>query len=261
MGDEHGGTNATRGIAWDRVAPLYDAYVTATFDLPFFLREATAAPGEVLELMCGTGRVSVPLVEAGVRLTCVDGSAEMLVRLREKLAERGHSATIVHSDVRRLNLGKQFDLVIIPFHSFAELVSPDDQRDVLTRIHRHLRTGGRCICALHNPAVRRQTADGQLRLLGRFPPAGQQATLLVWGLATYDPATRVIAGAQFYEEYDADGMLRRKRLLDIRFALIEHEQFEAQATSAGLRVAALYGDYDYAPFEESSPYMIFVLEK
>jgi ubiquinone/menaquinone biosynthesis C-methylase UbiE len=76
-------------IHWDWVAGLYDTYVTTTFDLPFFLREATATGGNVLELMCGTGRVSVPLAEAGVHLTCVDGSAEMLARLREKLAAKG----------------------------------------------------------------------------------------------------------------------------------------------------------------------------
>lgn len=67
-------------IRWDWVASLYDAYVTATFDLPFWLQHATAAKGAVLELMCGTGRISVPLAEAGVSLTCVDASAGMLAR-------------------------------------------------------------------------------------------------------------------------------------------------------------------------------------
>ena len=68
-------------IQWDAVASLYDSYVTATFDVPFFLAEAKAVPGPVLELMAGTGRVSLPLVEAGVPLTCVDASGAMLSRL------------------------------------------------------------------------------------------------------------------------------------------------------------------------------------
>ncbi len=58
------------------VANLYDIYVPATFDFDFFINETTKSKGEVLELMSGTGRVSIPLLEAGVKLTCVDLSAE-----------------------------------------------------------------------------------------------------------------------------------------------------------------------------------------
>jgi SAM-dependent methyltransferase len=253
---------AERAIAWDQVARLYDTYVTATFDLPFFLREVAGAE-DVLELMCGTGRVSLPLAEAGVHLTCVDAAPEMLAVLREKLARvpvARDNVRVVQMDVRQLALNQRFDLVLVPFQSFAELVSPDDQREALARIYQHVCDGGRFICTLHNPPVRRQRADGQFRLLSRFPQP--EGTLLLWGLATYDTVTHLVEGMQFYEEYDAMGTLRRKSMLDVRFALIEREQFEALATGAGFRVAALYGDYDYAPFEdETSPFMIWVLEK
>ena len=67
------------------VAGLYDTYVNTTFDVPFFLNEAKGVSGEVLELMAGTGRVSIPLIKAGVRLTCVDRSSAMLTILEEKL--------------------------------------------------------------------------------------------------------------------------------------------------------------------------------
>ncbi|MGZ3667083.1 MAG: hypothetical protein ACXVDA_21665, partial [Ktedonobacterales bacterium] len=144
---------------------------------------------------------------------------------------------------------------------FGEITSPKEQQQALSRIRQHMRDGGRFICTLHNPHVRRTTADGQLRLLGRFPMPEDQATLLLWGLASYDAATQVVTGVQLYEEYDGAGVMQRKRLLDMRFALLERDQFEARAAAAGFRVAAFYGDYDYAPFEEAtSPYMIWVLE-
>ncbi len=84
---------------FSRIADLYDTYVQVDFDIPFFLQETRKCSGEVLELMSGTGRVSLPLVEAGVRLTCVDKSAEMLTILRHKLAARNLSANIVQADV------------------------------------------------------------------------------------------------------------------------------------------------------------------
>jgi SAM-dependent methyltransferase len=246
------------------VAHLYDTYVTVTADIPFY-RRAAVSDSDVLELMCGTGRVSLPLAAAEVRLTCVDASSAMLAILKEKLArlpELAGNVRVVQMDVRQLALGRQFDLVLLPFQSFGEIVSADDQQQALTRIRQHMKDGGQFICTAHNPHVRRKTLDGQFRLLGRFPLEEEQGTLLLWGLATCNPATQLVEGVQLYEAYDSVGLLQSKRLLEIRFVLLERDQFEARAAAAGLRVAMLYGDYDWAPFdEETSPYMIWVLEK
>jgi SAM-dependent methyltransferase len=108
---------------YDRIADLYDAYVVTDLDVPFFLAQ-TRARRRVLELMSGTGRVSIPLLEAGVDLTCVDSSPEMLARLRVKLGQKGLAAPVIEMDVVRLDLAQQFDLIILPFHSFAEIVDP-----------------------------------------------------------------------------------------------------------------------------------------
>lgn len=250
-------------IAWDWVASLYDTYVTVTSDVPFYLAEAAGVTGETLELMCGTGRVSIPLAEAGARLTCVDASAGMLARLREKLEQRPTAArnvTVLEADVRRLDLDRQFDVILLPFHSFSELTDEADQRMTLTAVARLLHDGGRFICPLHNPPVRRATLDGQLRLVGRFPHGEGQ--LHLWSVASYDPIAQLADGVQLYEEYDGAGTMLRKRQLPIRFALFDHERFEAMALAAGLRVVALYGDYAYAPFQpETSPYQVWVLAK
>ncbi len=96
----------------------------AAFDIAFFVDEAKKCPGKVLELMAGTGRVSLPLIEAGVDLTCTDISAELLAILCDKLTSKGLHADVHQADVCDFGLGKQFDLVIIPFSSFAHIVSP-----------------------------------------------------------------------------------------------------------------------------------------
>ena len=249
--------------AHEWVADLYDAYVTTDLDIPFFLSEVREAAGPVLELMAGTGRVSVPLVEAGTRLTCVDLSGPMLARLRAKLATRGLSATVVQSDVRTLALPERnFALALLPFQSFAELPTPDDQRGALAAIAAHLAPGGRFICTLHNPAVRQRAIDGQLRLLGTFPLPGQGQTLLLWSVQQRAPDSAVVRAAQLYELYGADGRLEEKRWLDVQFRLVERAEFQSLAEATGFRVLALHGDYERAPVgEESSPVMIWVLER
>src|SRR5512135_1293635 len=116
---------------YNPIADLYDIYVPATFDIDFFVNETKKSKGEVLELMSGTGRVSIPLLEAGVKLTCVDLSAELNTIFQEKLVQKGLKADIYQMDICELDLHKKFDMVIIPFASFAHITSPQDQRKAL----------------------------------------------------------------------------------------------------------------------------------
>jgi len=246
---------------YERIANLYDTYVQVDFDLAFFLEEAGKASGEVLELMAGTGRLSIPLAEAGARLTCVDQSAGMLAVLREKLEKRGLSARVHQMDVCDLDLHQRFELILLPFNSFAELLSRTDQERALRRIREHLTDDGRFVCTLHNPPARLRSIDGQLRLWGRFPLSDQQGTLFLWSMENYDSAERTVKGYQFYEEYDAHNVLRSKSFVDIRFCLHDRAVFEALAEAVGFRVEALYGDYSYSPFKEGeSDFMIWVLQ-
>ena len=109
---------------YDQVAELYDACVQADFDIPFFQATAQRANGPVLELMSGSGRVSLPLIQAGVPLTCVDFSAGLLAILQRKLDAAGLAADLHLMDVRELALDRQFALIFIPVHSFPEVTDP-----------------------------------------------------------------------------------------------------------------------------------------
>src|SRR5262249_5602210 len=76
---------------WDEYAPFYDwenARTLGRRDVPFWRRIASAARGTVLELGCGTGRVSLPLARAGVHLVGIDRSAPMLARARRRIRNR-----------------------------------------------------------------------------------------------------------------------------------------------------------------------------
>lgn len=247
-----------RRIDYDSVAEIYDIYAVADYDVPFFVSEIRKVQGPVLELMAGTGRVSVPLLEAGAKLTCVDAARGMLDVLSRKIAARGLDAELLCKDVRTLDLPATFELAIVPFHSFMELVSEADQQAALEAVFRCLASGGRLICTLHNPAVRRLQVDGALRVVGAFP-AGV-STLVVSGFEQGgDP---LVVRHQFFEFYGADGKLVWKRVLRMEFSLIEKGRFEAMAVGAGFRVVQLFGSYDRVPFEPmTSPFMIWVLEK
>ena len=165
-------------------------------------------------------------------------------------------------DIAELALPKKFDMVIIPFHSFAHITSLEDQRKALTSIYQHLLPGGTFICTLGNPALRRNAVDGQLHLLRKYPLPETQGMLLLWTIEAISAEDEQIVEAnQFYEEYDANGKLISKRLLELHFRLSTKDEFEELIKSAGFQIKTLYGDYSYSEFNEESPFMIWVLEK
>lgn len=252
-------TEFNAAMDYSKVAHLYDAYVTTDIDLPFFLKE-TKGCGTVLELMAGTGRVSLPLLEVGINLTCVDNSRDMLTILREKLKQKGLSAIVHEMDVCELTLPGQYDLIILPFHSFSEIVGPEDQRKALTGIRNHLMKTGRFICTLHNPPVRLKSVTGVKKVYGEYPLPDNTGKLMLSAMETYNTDKHIVTGTQFYEIFDHNGVIRSKSSVDIQFYLHSKEEFEVLVRSEGFTVIDLYGDYSYHHFDPAtSPFMIWLL--
>jgi SAM-dependent methyltransferase len=248
-----------KSIDWNAVAEEYDLFVTTEHDIHFFRDLARESAGPVLELMCGTGRVSLPLLRDGVPLTCVDSSQGMLRQLEMNLTQWGLSADIHCQDVRELGLGRSFDLIFIAFNSFSELTSQLDQRRSLRCIRAHLSPKGLFVCTLHNPLVRRRSLDGIPREIGVFAVPGSDETLRLSGCFTYDPLTRLASGTQWYERLDGSGRSASQRSLDVVFYLFEADEFASLVESEGFSRVELFGDFDRSEFTPESPFMIWVL--
>lgn len=252
----------SRTIDHDRVADLYDLYVRWDDDIPFFLDRLAGRPGPILELTCGTGRVSLPLVAAGHDLVCVDYAPAMLRVLRERLRGAELEARVVCQDIRRLGLRRRFPTVILPFHALAELVEPADRAAALGAIAAVIGDGGEFICTLHNPVVRRRSlATGEAEL-GRFagPRPGTELRLL--SRTGLDERRQVVSGVQRIEIVDGEGTVLETRELPVRFALPGREEVETMAAAVGLVVESLEGDYAGGGFDpERSPYLIWTFRR
>lgn len=241
------------------VAHLYDLYARTDIDVAFFIEEARGCT-QVLELTSGTGRLSLPLIEAGIPLTCVDSSPEMLERLRAKLIQKGLAAEVYEMDMTRLYLPGFYDRVLIPFNAFAEVTDAGQQVEVLAGIRRHLAPGGRLICTLHNPTVRLRTVDGRLHPRGVFDLPDSAGKLILSSLERYAEEQRIVTGEQVYELYDPNDLLLSKTSLPVKFMLHSREDFEALALQAGFEVVQVYGDYQRSAFDpKQSPFIIMVL--
>ena len=227
-----------QSISYSAIAHLYDSYVNTNFDLSFFLKEAQESRGKVLELACGTGRLSIPLLQAGIDLTCVDYSEEMLNVFRKKLDKSRLACRIFHQDMADLSLPDRFDLIFIPFHSFSEILDESKHARALARIREHVADSGRFVCTLHNPIMRTRSMDGTLKELGRFP-AESGRTLAVSTSFRYDDRSQTVSGIQFYDVYDPQGTVIEKKQLPVSFYLFHRSQFEKLAHAAGFKVVRL----------------------
>ena len=244
------------------VADIYDAYVRTEEDVPFFQEECARTTGRVLELMCGTGRLSLRLLEAGASLTCVDSSAPMLSMLQKKLDLCGLTASIFEQDVTRLSIPGSYSLALIPFNSFAEITEDADQSAALTAIRQSLEDHSRLIVTLHNPAVRLQQVDGILHTIGRFPLDERGSTISLSACEQYCAASGLITGHQILEGIESSGRSLWKRRTNIRFRLVTRERFHDLVMNTGFTVEGLFGNYDRSLFDEAaSPYMIWSLRR
>lgn len=247
-------------INFNLVSDIYDSYVTHDEDIPFFLEETKNEKGRILELMCGTGRVSVPMLEAGRQLVCVDYSPGMLEEFSRKIQDKRYPVKLVNADVTEISLGERFNLVLIPFHSFSEILEQEKQQRALSIVSEHLSGTGTFICTLQNPRKKIESADGRIKTLGSFPFKGGRVVVSL--VNRYDEKNKLINGFQYYEIYDSEGRPSEKRTLEINFKPVKYGEFKVMAEKAGLSVKKVYGDYSYSEFDEQeSNFMIIILEK
>jgi len=124
-------------------------------DTAFYFEEAQAGGGPVLELGCGTGRVTLPLLETGLEIHGLDASAAMLEIAKQKrdlLSPETAKRLHLHpGDMTRFDLDTKFALILIAFRSFQILLTPQAQRSCLTCIRRHLAPNGKVIINLFDP--------------------------------------------------------------------------------------------------------------
>lgn len=124
-------------------------------DIAYYRRIAVQTGEPILDLGTGTGRIAFPLAEAGFSVTGLDRSEVMLAEARAKLA-KASSATarrirFERGAMQNFDLPDRFGLILVPFHGFQELLTPEAQRSCLGAISRHLRPTGLAVIHIFDP--------------------------------------------------------------------------------------------------------------
>lgn len=244
-------------------ARLYDAFPFDA-DVPFYLELARQAGGHVLEIGCGTGRLLLPLAQAGHRVSGVDVSPHMLAVARAKLTGHGDEVAgrvrLVQCDVRELVLDEPVDLAVVPVKTFAYLVDRADQVGALTRIARCLRARGLLVLDLLNPTPEWVSRpDGSVRQDVAGEIDGQTVVRTETAVST-DLARQVRVVRSVYDVVAPDGTVR-KRLVQWPFRWTYRFEAELLLERAGLRVEAVYGGYEWEPYSADSRCLLLVARR
>lgn len=251
------------------IAELYDftPVYTGRADVDYYLECAREAGGRILELGCGTGRVLIPLAEAGYEITGLDLSEHMLSRCREKLLrlprETQQRVRLVQGNMADFNFSETFGLVLAPFRPFQHLLSVEEQVSCLGAVHRHLAPGGRFILDVFQPDPRRMFDPVYHQESEDFPevelPGGRRFRR-AHRIVAYHRAEQINDIEMIYYLTHADG--RQERFTQqFPFRYFFRYEIEHLLARGGFRLRALYGNYDRSPLRDDSVEMIFMAEK
>jgi len=244
-GDSHAPSPYTRADLYDLLFRNYEA------DLDYYLGAAREARGPVLDVGCGTGRVLLPCLAAGLDADGVDNSAEMLERLRLNARAQGLEPRVVLADMRDFRMPRCYACVMIPFNAFAHNLTGDDQLATLCRCHEHLLPGGRLVFDAFSatPAMLAEPVTAPvLELEVPHPDTGLPVRL--YDGRRLDPATQTQHSQIEVQELDAAGRVARSHRFETVVRWVTPAEMEFLLRQAGFARREITGGFDGRPIAD-----------
>ena len=235
------GAGAGQPSPYDAIAELYDPWSRSVVeDVGFYVEEALAAGGPVVELGVGTGRIAIPVASEGVPVIGVDSSAGMLdvCRRQAELAGVAHLIDLRLGDLREPPVGERLQLVTCPFRAYLHLRDDEERLRALRAARELLVAGGRLVFDVFAPS-RGDIEETNGRWIEREPG--------IWERADWDEETRTLT-LSVRDQHGGSTMA---------LAWLSVEDWRRLLAEAGFELAALYGWFDRTPYRggEDSVYV------
>ena len=249
---------------YDSYSVYYDLlYENMQHDVPFYLDMAKETGGPVLELACGTGRVLLPLAQAGFDVTGLDVSQSMLDRLQAKLDKEPREVqarvALKCADMRDYRFSQKFKLVFCAFNSFLHLMTTEDQLACLRSVHEYLADDGWLVLNVFAPDHSRLTGRVETVVsVERDPETGRD--MIVTNISMRHPESQTIEAWEYVDRIGDDGSVKR---YPAKYTLswIHHREMHLLLRCAGYEVVNVYGGYDKRPYDYVSGIQLFLAKK
>jgi SAM-dependent methyltransferase len=211
----------------------------------------------VLDVACGTGRILIPCLQAGVDIEGVDLFQPMLDRLRAKAAPLGLAPRLHRADMSAFSLPRRFALVMIPFNAFIHNMTQDSQISCLRCCREHLVPGGQLVFDTFFPAVETVGTPPNTRVLeGEIPHPRTGLPIRMYDTRTFDRVAQVQHSVNEIELLAADGSVQKTHRSATSGRYIYKHEMELLLRVAGFARWEIYGDFDRRPLTRETDAMI-----
>ena len=240
---------------FDTWSEVYDTEMqtVTTEDAEFYVEQARRADGPVLEIGCGTGRIYLELLEAGVDAYGIDVSAEMLDRLREKARDRGLSPAVEQADMADFAFDREFALVLLPADAFCYNLTIESQLATLANVRSALADDGAMVAGYFTPGFESICTVYGTEMTTEIEYDGE-ACVLESQLDFADEVGRIVGVQKTLSAPDGETITES----ECRFKLLPKREMELLLQRAGFVDYEVYGGYDRQELTDESTDMVWV---
>ncbi len=228
-------------------------------DIPFWLALAKRHPGPILELGCGTGRLTLPLARAGHSVLGLDRDAGMLAILSHQLPPALNGRLhILQADMASFGFGQRFSLILLPCNTFSTL-DPHARRSCLEHVLFHLQPGGVFATSIPNPqqiACFEERGQSEMEAIFSHPRSGNP----VQAGCTWVKAQGRLTLEWHYDHLLPDGSVERLAVSTVHY-LTTVESYRQEMRALGFSDLQVLGDFDAAPYTPTSQHLIMIARK
>jgi SAM-dependent methyltransferase len=239
-------------------AELYDMLLDkCDYGVEFYTRLAQEAQGPVLDVACGTGRILIPCLRAGVDIEGLDYSPAMLDKLRMKLPADRPPPRLTQSDMSHFQLDRQFALVMIPFNAFGHNLTQEAQLGCLRTCRDHLQPGGLLAFDGYFPSLEIVGAAQGTRVLeGEIPHPESGRTLRMYDTRRFDRVNQIQHSVNEVEFLDAAGNVSERRCSSTSIRWVYKGEMALLLQLSGFSRWEISADFAGTPLERESDGMV-----
>ena len=244
----------------------YDQEDPSDTGVVFYSALAREAGGSVLEIACGTGRVSIPIARLGFAVTGVDIVPGMIERARSKSV--GLSARWIEGDARTFDLGEQFRLIFLTGNAFQAFLTNADQAALLQRVRTHLHTEGLFAFETRNPLLpNSRMPEGRFATLDSHEEEEAGPSFIdvdghevrVSRTQVYDHVAQILHWTTYKRWHEGEQQHTKITRIALRYTF--PQELAALLHYNGFKIIRQYGDWNLEPLSATSPSMIVVCRK
>ncbi len=237
---------------------LYDLlFHDLDYCVDFYVNEARASQRPVLDIACGTGRVTLPCLAAGADVDGLDLFAPMLEQLRQKAAAQGFSPQLHQGDMARFQLPRRYALIMVTFNAFIHNLTQEDQLSCLRSCREHLLPGGKLVFDTFFPGLHIVGAPQNTRVLEMEKPHPQTGKLLrIYDTRSFDRVKQTQHSINEVEEVQDVGSVKVLQHSAFTIRYIYPEEMKLLLRLAGFTRWNIAGDFAGKPLTDETDGMI-----